>query len=243
MLKSFADGAIFGEQWGTDPPRVLALHGWGRDRSDFREVLGGLDALAVDLPGFGSSPEPPTALGARGYADLMSPIFDEANEEVVILGHSFGGRVALHMAVTQPERVAALVLVGVPLLRRAGAASRPPIAYRAVRTLHRVGLIGSERMEQARRRYGSPDYRNASGVMRDVLVRVVNESYEAELAKIRLPVHLVWGANDQDVPVEVAERAAQILAQCRLSVIQDVGHHACREAPEAVRSVVLKALS
>jgi pimeloyl-ACP methyl ester carboxylesterase len=244
MLKSFAGGTVFGELWGEGPPRVVALHGWGRDRNDFRKVLDGLDALAIDLPGFGASPKPSRSLGARGYADLIAPIFDEVEQPVVLVGHSFGGRVALQLAAAHPELIASLVLIGVPLLRRSnGTGKRPSLVYRTLRALHAVGLVGDERMERARRRFGSADYRNAVGVMRDVLVTVVHESYESELESIQQPVHLVWGAEDREVPVEVAQRAAHLLSHSDLSVIESVGHHVCLQAPQAVRSVVVEALS
>ena len=68
MLRAFGD-ALFGEQFGASPAKVLALPGWMRQRKDFDGVLDGLDAIALDLPGFGgASPEPPTAMDAAGYA-------------------------------------------------------------------------------------------------------------------------------------------------------------------------------
>jgi pimeloyl-ACP methyl ester carboxylesterase len=244
MLKSFAGGTLFGERWGTGPPQIVALHGWGRDRSDFREVLDGFDALAIDLPGFGASPEPAEVLGAGGYAELVSPILDEVDKRILILGHSFGGRVAVQLALSHPDRISALVLVGVPLVRRAGTRSRrPPTGYRVVRGLHRMGLLGDAKLERAKQRFGSPDYRRATGIMRDILVKVVNESYEPELRRIQCPVYLVWGSEDPEVPVEVAERSVRLLARGELSVIENVSHHVCLEAPEAVRSIVVEALS
>ncbi|NIQ53776.1 MAG: alpha/beta hydrolase, partial [Gemmatimonadetes bacterium] len=53
---------------------VLALHGWGRDGSDFDRVLAGLDAVALDLPGFGASPAPAVVTGAAGYAAMVAPV-------------------------------------------------------------------------------------------------------------------------------------------------------------------------
>jgi pimeloyl-ACP methyl ester carboxylesterase len=108
-----------------------------------------------------------------------------------------------------------------------------------IRALHGVGWVGDDRMELARQRYGSTDYRAARGVMREVLVTVVNESYEAQLGEIRQPVHLIWGANDRDVPVEVARRAITHLRRAELTMLEGVGHHVCLEAPEAVRAAVL----
>jgi pimeloyl-ACP methyl ester carboxylesterase len=243
MLKSFAAGALFGRRFGDGHPQVLAMHGWGRDHRDFAEILQGLDAIAIDLPGFGASPEPNETLDSAGYAKLVTPVLDEFHEPAVLVGHSFGGRVAVELAVAHPDRVAALVLVGVPLLRRSGPARHPPIAYRLIRALHRAGLVGDDRMEQARQTHGSADYQAARGVMREVLVKVVNESYEQQLAVVRQPAHLVWGADDADVPTEVAERALAYLGGGQLTVLEGVGHHVCLEAPEAVRAAVLGVVS
>lgn len=97
-------------------------------------------------------------------------------------------------------------------------------------------------MERRRRRHGSADYRAATGVMRDVLVRVVNESYEEELAGLDLPVHLLWGADDREVPVEVGEKARNLIArggaEVELEVLDGVGHHVPIRAPEATRRAV-----
>ena len=241
MLKSYAGGAVFGERFGHGSPQVLALHGWGRDRRDYGEVLAGLDAVAIDLPGFGASPAPAEPVGAAGYARLVAPVLDEFDEPAVLVGHSFGGRVAVHLAALRPHQVRALVLVGVPLLKRAGGgSSAPPAAYRVIRALHRIGWVGDERMERARTRYGSADYRAAGGVMRDVLVIAVNETYEAQLETILQPVYLIWGAADLDVPVEIAGRAMSHLKNAKLAVLDDVGHHVCLEAPEAVRAAILE---
>lgn len=70
-------------------------------------------------------------------------------------------------------------------------------------------------------------------------MRVVNESYESQLGEILQPVHLLWGSDDTEVPLEVAERAVTHLRHGRLQVLEGVGHHVCLEAPEAVRAAVL----
>ena len=62
-------------------------------------------------------------------------------------------------------------------------------------------LVSDATMEAARQRYGSADYKAAQGIMRQVLVRSVNETYEAQLDAVRCPVHMIWGANDTAAPV------------------------------------------
>lgn len=246
-LISIPGGALFAERLGSGPPRVLALHGWGRRGADFAAALAGLDALALDLPGFGASPPPPAGIGAAGYADLIDPVFALFEQPPLVVGHSFGGRVAVAREAARPGSASGLLLVGSPLVRRPGRGRRPPLAYRLVRLAHRVGVLSDQRLEAEKRRRGSADYRAVGGVMRDVLVAVVNESYEEELGRIRVPVRLLWGGDDSEVPVAIARRAAEILAQSggrvELEVLEGVGHHVPLSAPAALAGAVTAMLS
>lgn len=237
-LKSVAEG-VFAESHGSGASDVVALHGWGRRGSDFAGVLAGLDALAVDLPGFGASPPPTEAMGAAGYARILQPVIAELARPPLLVGHSFGGRVAVCLAASMP--IAGLVLTGVPLLA-VGDRRRPGAAFRALRLANRMRLVSDERMEQQRRRRGSSDYRSATGVMRDVLVTAVNETYENELDLVSCPVVMVWGAEDREVPVAVAERAVERLAargvEASLTILAGIGHLVPTESPAALRSAI-----
>src|SRR5580698_1003201 len=107
MLRTFAGGDLFGEVWGPAPPRVLALHGWRRTHTDFAAVIGAASqagpcaGAALDLPGFGASPPPSEAWGSADYAAAVVKVIEElagtsSPAPMVLLGHSFGGRVAVH---------------------------------------------------------------------------------------------------------------------------------------------------
>lgn len=249
MLSSYDEGRLFGSRTGAAPPWVLALHGWGRTHADWDAVLGplggpALDAVALDLPGFGATPAPPGPWGSAGYAGAVAPVLAglvaEAGRPVVVLGHSFGGTVAVQLGAGWPDLVGALVLSGVPRLARVGTKGRRTAAgFRVGRALHRRGLLGEPAMEALRDRYGSADYRAASGVMREVLVVAVNESYEEELAALAGPVELVWGELDTAAPLAVGERAAQLLGgRGRLTVCAGVGHLTPLEDPVALRQAL-----
>ena len=236
---------LFAERFGSGPPRVLALHGWGRRGSDFAPALGEMDAIAVDLPGFGASPPPRSAMGAAGYADAIGPVLELFDSPPVAVGHSFGGRVAV-VRQSRFRSFAGLVLVGAPLLR-SEPRRKPPLAYRAVAALRRLGLASDESLERLRRRYGSADYVAAQGVMREVMVRVVNESYQAELGRLDVPVCLLWGREDGEVPLGVAERVREVIAAAGgsvdLEVVEGVGHNLPVRAPEALREAVAAMLA
>ncbi|MHB1787159.1 MAG: alpha/beta fold hydrolase [Acidimicrobiales bacterium] len=249
MLRAFGEGNLFGEAWGEGKPWVLALHGWRRTHADFQTLFGpesGLAGIVLDLPGFGATPPPPQAWGAAQYAEAVALVLAEFPEPPVVVGHSFGGRVAVHLAATHPGAVRALVLTGVPLLRpeASGRAIRPPLPFRLARALHARRLLGDRRMEAYRQRYGSSDYRLAEGVMRQVLVRSVAETYEAELVAIKDPIEMVWGDDDSAAPLTMARAVVKLIeeegsAPVRLSVCPGAGHMTPLTAAEALRQAVI----
>ena len=247
MLSAFADGALFGEIVGDADPVVLCLHGWGRSHRDAVGVLAlpgatVLPGVALDLPGFGASPPPTEPWGSVDFARALVPVLESFAGPIVIMGHSHGGRVAVALADLRPDLVAGLVLVGAPVLRGTAPAT-PSLRYRVLRRLHRAHVVSDARFEAIRRRAGSADYNAATGVMRDTLVRVISESFEVELGRLQVPVVLVWGANDTDVPLEIAERAEELITHgtspsVSLRVIPDVGHLTVTESPQAVRAAI-----
>jgi pimeloyl-ACP methyl ester carboxylesterase len=261
-LRSLAQGTIFADVGGSGWPLVVGLHGWGRDRADIAAAVEGLPGTVavLDLPGWGNSPPPPEAWGAREYAAAIALVVDELVADItkktgepdaeaggagraLLVGHSYGGRVAVCLAAERPELVWGLVLAGVPLLRRTGPPGKPALGFRIVRRLHRWHLVSDARMEALRQRYGSADYAAAQGVMRQVLVRSVGESYDAELAQLRCPVAMVWGALDTAAPVEMAQRAeALIPTPSTLDVVEAVGHDVHTARPDLLRSRALALL-
>ena len=243
VLSAFAGGRLFGGRTGSGTPRILALHGWGRTHRDWSTVLDGSDSIALDLPGFGASPPPPAAWGLADYADAIRPVLEEVERPVVIVGHSFGGSVGVQLAAgAGPESVRAVVVTGSPLVR-ARRVGKAPISFRLARWLSARGLFPDSKMEALRNARGSADYRAANGVMRDTLVRVVNEDVAELLPHLQVPLELVWGEDDRDVPVEVAGQVAELAPSAKVTRLPGVGHDTPLEAPGALREVLARLTS
>ncbi|HYA45262.1 MAG TPA: alpha/beta hydrolase [Acidimicrobiales bacterium] len=241
-LSTFAGGRLWGVRYGTGTPWILALHGWGRDHADFDAVLGGLDAIALDLPGHGAAPEPPGPWSTAEYAQWVAPVLgDMGTEPVVIAGHSFGGRVALRLAALALEdgagdglsdRLAGLVLVGTPLASPPGhKGNRIAVRYRLGRVLHDSGLLSASRMERLRLQHGSDDYKRSSPVMRGVLVKAVNETASGQY----LPLLRAWvaagkslevicGEHDTAAPAAALRAATRDVPSVTMTVVPGAGH-------------------
>ena len=240
MLSTFADGRVFGEKYGDAPARVVALHGWARTHADFDAVLAGCDAIALDLPGHGATPEPPPDWGSPEYAALVADVLRALPAPPVLVGHSLGGRVGVNVAAAYPDVVRGLVLTGAPLIRLT-TGGKAKTSYRLVRALNRRGVISDARMEAARLKHNAPEYRSASAGMRPVWTRLVQESYDDAIAAVRCPLRLVWGEGDTAAPVAAAEQLAARTG-APLTVVPGAGHLTPLTAPDAVRAAIKELL-
>ena len=241
VLKAHLGGMIYSAESKSiaGPGTVVALHGWGRDRSDFADLLQLEGVVSFDLPGFGTSPPPDEPWGAHEYARCVAAALEElvaGQGSLILVGHSFGGRVAVCLAADFPHLVSNLVLVGVPLLRPSS--SKPSLTIRVAKRANRIGLYSDARLSRLRDSRGSADYRQASGVMRQVLVRAVNEDYSEEMKAVSCPVELFWGKDDTAAPLTTAEKAATFLANSHLTVL-DAGHDVHKSHAHELRGVVL----
>ena len=81
----------------------------------------------------------------------------------------------------------------------------------------------------AKKHMGSRDYRNASSIMRETLVKVVNRDLSDEASKIEAPTLLIWGSNDQEAPLEDAKKMEKIIKDAGLIVFPNCTHYAYLE--------------
>ena len=226
---------------GQGDPVVL-LHGWGASSQNLAGVAACLAPLfrvmSVDLPGFGWSQAPLATWGIADYADHVRQLLDEIRiAKAALLGHSFGGRVAIQLAACHPERVGPLILV-------ASAGVRPrrgPRYYARVATakaLRRLSMlpglagVGSRLLSRWQAKVGSRDYL-AAGRLRPTLVKVVNEDLTPALTSVQAPTLLLWGDQDQEVRRPAVEIMAARIPRARLKVFVGAGHFPFQDAPEA----------
>jgi len=244
VLRSFADGSIFGDVKG-DNPWVVALHGWARTKKDFDKLFSigkneekQLSGIALDLPGFGVSPPFPGNSGSLRYGESVAEIIRELEGRVVVVGHSFGGRVAIHLPLLIPEKIAGLILTGVPLVNLVH--RKPKLSYRFIKSMHKGHLLGDKSMEKARQKFGSSDYANASPEMRQVLVNVLKEDYRPTMGQVKCPVELVWGSDDKVVPPEVAKEASSVFPNANITLEEGISHLLPIEDPKVIYNLCLQ---
>lgn len=211
-------------------PLLVFLPGWGQSHQSVLPLARLLSprfaARLYDLPGFGATPMLASGAGTADYADALAPLLP-LGRPVILVGHSFGARVAIQCAARHPSRVAGLILIaGAGLQKKRSPAFRLKAfglrqLGRAARALD--GLIGSRLGAAYGARFGSRDYRAAGG-LRPTFVSVVREDLAPLAAALEKPVLLLYGADDSETPPEFGERYASLIPGSELHILKGFGH-------------------
>lgn len=240
MVKTVNGIKINYEQKGKGDLIVL-LHGWGSNIKLFANLIELLSkkytVVAMDMPGFGESAEPPSAWCVDDYVDFVIDFLKDYNtDKVMLLGHSFGGRVIIKLNSRKnlPFKITKVILVdsaGI-LPPKSNKKSFRTYYYKAGKAVLSTGIakkIAPDALENFRKKMGSADYAAASPLMRQVLVKVVNEDLEPLLPNIKCPTLLVWGVNDTATPLSDGEKMEKLIPDAGLVKLENAGHYSFLE--------------
>lgn len=218
---------------GTD---VLLLHGWGQNIAMMKPLGDNLQdrcrVTILDLPGFGESDEPEVAWTISDYALMLEKFVQQLSiKKPIIMGHSFGGRVAICYSANNP--IEKLVLFGSPCIRRE---RKLPLSVKVLKQMKK--LPGMNGLAETMKKYiGSRDYKAASPLMRQILVNVVNEDLSDYAKKIEEPTLLIWGEFDTEAPVADAKELEKIMIDAGLIILPGT-HYAYLENLTQVVNII-----
>lgn len=240
MYKNINGININYEQKGSGDLVVL-LHGWGSNIKLFANLIDLLSqkytVVAMDMPGFGTSEEPPSAWCVDDYVQFVVDFLADCdNKKITFLGHSFGGRVIikLNSRTDLPFEIDRVILVdsaGIlpPKTNKKSFRTRYYKAGKAILSTKLAQKIAPDALENFRKKMGSADYAAASPLMRQVLVKVVNEDLEPLLPNIKCPTLLVWGVNDTATPLSDGEKMEKLIPDAGLVKLENAGHYSFLE--------------
>ena len=206
---------------------LVLLHGWGQNIEMMEPIAksfyGKYNVLIIDLPGFGDSSEPPVVWGVEEYTLLIRKLIQELKIDVILIGHSFGGRIALIYA--SKYKVKKLVCLASPYCKEL---TKLPLKNRIYKQAKKIKCLRwlAKIMQN---KVGSVDYRNASEVMRGVLVKTVNTDLSWYAKKIECPTLLIWGSMDEAVPVKRAYELEKLIKDAGVVVYEGATHYAYLE--------------
>jgi pimeloyl-ACP methyl ester carboxylesterase len=251
-----------GYQRHGEGPAVVLLHGIPGSSASWHAVRNLLardhDVVIPDLLGFGSSHRPRELhqLHATAQAAAVELLLDELRcSEATVVGHDFGGPVALLLARSRPDLVARLALfatnaftdtpvpfplstIKLPLVGRLAAAML--FSAPSLRLMLRVGVGQPSVRLDAAAYIGDQNQRHAIGTIFDGSLRHLSELYapvEAALGALRIPTHVGWGDRDPFFSVEHGRRTATAL-NATFEILPQAGHFLPEERPTEVAAAI-----
>ena len=234
-------------------PALLVLHGWGGSSDSWvslQKILSreGFRVIVPDFPGFGKSVTPPDVWGVGDYMDFILKFLEILQlDNFFLLGHSFGGRVAIKFATRYPEKLKSLILCD-----SAGIRGKPSAKARIIFLMAVIGnavfspKIMARFKDSARNVFYAfirkRDYAKANGVMKKTIKKVLGEDLLDDLSKIKTSTLIIWGENDKMVPVKYARVFREKIENAKLEIMPKVGHSPHIERPEKLAEIILKFL-
>jgi len=244
-------------------PAILLLHGLGCDHRTWLPVIDSLarhyTVIAPDLLGHGLSDKPRADYSVGGFANGMRDLLTVLGiDKATVVGHSFGGGVAMQFAYQFPERTERLVLVGSGGLGPEGSAAIRAITttgfYRVMGLLtlpgvRHVGAAGLRALSRTGRKefrdfdevaaiyesFEDPATRAAiRHVVRAVvdwqgqIVTMADRAYLTEA----MPMLVMWGDEDRVIPISHARRAAELAPEARIEILPNSGHFPHKDHPD-----------
>lgn len=207
---------------------ILLLHGWGQNIQMMKGLGDPFEEtnriIIVDLPGYGQSSEPTYPWKVEDYVNCIHELLVKLKvEKPIIIGHSFGGKIGLLYAATY--EVTKLICLASPYKKQV---QTETFKTKMLKTAKKVPLLN--KLEGfAKKHMGSVDYRNATEMMRQILVNTVNLDITEEVRKIKCPTLLIWGTLDQAVPYSDAQNLEKIIKNCGLVTYEGCTHYAYLE--------------
>lgn len=236
------------DEAGTGEPTVALVHGWGFGNPSalvpqFEHLASRRRTLKLDLPGQGRSDQPPPDFGFKDCASAIVAALDTAGiDRAIVIGHSFGGRLAVEVAAAYPSRTAGIALLDPVIL------FPEPVRRQALTGL--VPALATEKWREALEAYfsrlfsphDSPALKSqvlaelgqvspalAAQIMRDGMA---NDASEA-LAQVQCPALVVIAGSPMDV-----ERLRALQPEALIGRVVGSGHWLTLAVPDQVNAML-----
>jgi len=228
---------------------VLLLHGWGANIQTMMPIFNILKdkcrVVALDLPGFGESDIPNKPWDSFNYAEFIKNFIDEIGiKDIILFGHSHGGRISIILSSKYDILIKKLILID-----SAGLIPKRNLKYyikvysfkflKLMYTTFAKDDSKDKKLENFYKRFGSVDYKATQGIMRQTMVKVINDNLIDLLSSIKAPTLLIWGENDEDTPLYMGKLMEERIKDSGLIVLKGAGHFSYVDCYEQFKAVII----
>jgi len=209
---------------------LIFLHGWGLTGNHFNKIinkLGGKKSyIKIDFYGFGQSEMPKDYFDTYEYAYHIFLLLKKLNvsNKIILVGHSFGGRVAIILGGLFNLNIGSLVLTSSAGINKFSFKNFIKIKmYKCLKLLNKIKLLPAMFLSK----FGSDDYKNCNEILRKVFVKVVRQDLRYMLNRINVTVYLFWDKKDKTTPYYICKKIICCVKQYKIILTKNGGHFAC----------------
>ena len=247
-----AGGSVQYLRGGSGSPVVVLHHsignvGW---TSFYENLAQSHEVFVPDLPGYGQSERPEWAAHPRDIAILFHQLLQKrtGDDQVALVGLGLGGWIAAEMATMHQARISSLVLVGAPGIQP----DEGEILDQMLIDYHeyvKAGFHDETRYEEEFGAEPSPELKELWDFSREMTARLSWKPYMYSrqlshlLQEVQTPTLVVWGDDDRVVPISSAHVYERSMPNARLVTIENCGHFADFEQPDALAALVTEHIS
>jgi len=228
---------------------LLILHGWGSNSERWQKVgellaEKGLKVIIPDMPGFGLSETPKIAWNFNGYVSWVEEFAKILNlTNFDLLGHSFGGAIAVKVAVNSPQKVNKLFLVASACLRKKTVSKNfLSKISKIVKVFSFLPFYVLARKAFYKFIIRKSDYTYTQGTMKETYLKVISEDLSYCLSFIKAPTTIIWGNKDESTPIENAHFINKKIRNSKLIVIPGADHNLNKKVPEILAEKIIENL-
>jgi len=251
--KILIDGLKINYKIAGQGPAILILHGWGGSSDSWisvQEILAkeGFKVICPDFPGFGKSETPFEPWGVKEYSKFVLNLTKILElQKFFLLGHSFGGRVAIKFSVLYPEKIKSLILCN-----SAGIKQKWGFREKFIFRLSKLGnaIFTFPPLKRFKNKFRNlfyiflrhKDYAKVEGTMRKIFKKVLTEDLLKDLPRIKTRTLIIWGEFDKLVPVKYAHTFKEKIENSKLEILLKIGHSPHLEVPEKLAKIIIQFL-
>lgn len=229
---------------------VLILPGWGTTIDTYMPIINAISIYStvycLDMPGFGESEEPVISWELDDYVTfVINFIKKQKIKELDLIGHSNGGRIIIKLMSKKNLnfKVNKIILIG-----SAGIVHKKTVSQKLkikisklckkILELKPIKDICPNLLSKLKNSFGSEDYRNASPVMKQIIVKLIDQDLREFLPNINVPTLLIWGENDTATPISDGEIMEKLIPDAGLIKVENCSHYVFLERPEYVNKII-----
>jgi pimeloyl-ACP methyl ester carboxylesterase len=240
--------------FATNKNCLVILHGWGARAERWANVLElleeqGIFAIAPDLPGFGNSDSPKEPWTLDNYERFVSEFLRHLNiQGFGLLGHSFGGRIAIKFAADNLPGLNKLFLVA-----SAGVTPRNKLRIgtykiatkiaKPIFSIPPLNIFANLTRKIIYKVSGSHDYYLQNGYMRQTFKNTIDEDLTPLLSRIHSPTFIIWGDDDKMTPLSDARIMDKNIRNSKLTILEGGSHSPNVQMPKKLAETIANNLT